>query len=289
MTGQIPENLLIGDLSLSMTTEPVFESSIKEREKYINLEYDAYIPHNETNQIRRSTALDRARINTWEIKDNRLFYAYPIPKEKRDPAKTKVNSKFLFASSFSGVLRAWLGNRLEYVHLGFFSKYEHDIFFSFSQGELVSFWILHNTLQINCYPEQTISPLKLVDLESGIYYCKYCNHLATSIGHLPSITTYSNDYYDEYEDDDDDYQIFCNHEWHKIDLDEEYLFQCNICGDIFFNTTKNIIKVCKCIFNKPRNNLKENLKLKKLFNPNLFFNSTSKKFNFDLIKKYYIL
>jgi hypothetical protein len=285
MTAQMPENLLIGDLSLSMTTEPVFKFSIKEREKHINLEYDAYIPHNETNQILCSTGLYRGKISTWEIKDNRLFYAQAIPKEKRVPSKTKVNSTFLFASSFSGVLRAWLGNRLQYVHSGFFSKYEHDIFFSFSQGELVSFWILHNTLENNCYPERRISSLKLFDLESGIYYCKYCNHLATGIGQLPSITPYKNYYSKEkYKD-----EIICNHEWHKIDLDEEYIFHCNICGDFFFNTTTNIIKVCKCMFNKPRKNFPENLKLKKLFNPNLVVNSTSNKFNFDLINKYYIL
>lgn len=280
MTAQIPEKLLIGDLSLSMTTEPRFESSKEERYKHKNLEYYAYISQKEYENYLFSTALYRGSVNTWEIKNNRLFYAQRIPKEETQ-SNNRANYKFLFASSFSGVLRAWLGNELAYVHLGFLSKYEHDVFFSFSQGKLVSYWILHNSLAINCLPERNIKPLKLLNAEPGLYYCKYCHHLATSIGKLPSVTPYKIPF-------DIFSENICHHEWHKIYLDDDFILQCNTCGNVIVNTIQISHIVCQCQFNKTDNDYLGPLKLKKLFNPNLFINSNSKKFNFEIIKKYYV-
>lgn len=111
-------------------------------------------PYIETNNIQFNpesicSACWRGYIGTWSIEDGRL---YLIDIETDDNGK-KVGLEYLFpnqekvfADWFTGVLRVPYGKLLEYVHQGYASLYEKELFLEISKGVLVNERKIDNTL-----------------------------------------------------------------------------------------------------------------------------------------------
>jgi hypothetical protein len=85
------------------------------------------------------TALWRGYIGTWEILDGRL-YLIGLSGTLEDGTKVTLASLFpgfpnrVFAHWFSGTLRIPEGKLLDYVHMGYGSKYERDILIRLEKG-----------------------------------------------------------------------------------------------------------------------------------------------------------
>lgn len=82
----------------------------------------------------------RGYIGTWSIEDNKLYLlhikSWGLPEEV-------INHIFngqekVFAQWYTGTLCIPLGKMLHYVHLGFLSVYEKDLFLEIENGILVS-------------------------------------------------------------------------------------------------------------------------------------------------------
>ena len=69
-------------------------------------------------------------------------------------------------------------------------------------------------------------------------------------------------------------------------MDSDYILQCNSCGKIVSKTIQNPNMKCNCLSEKTKVNKKNIGKLKKLFNPDLFANLDSHKFNLAMIRNY---
>lgn len=89
------------------------------------------------------TALWRGYVGTWEIVDGRL-YLVGISGDLEDGSPGCLATVFpdyperVFAHWYSGEIRIPEGKILKYVHMGFASKYERDVFLVFLNGILLS-------------------------------------------------------------------------------------------------------------------------------------------------------
>ena len=133
MTAQAAEILHYKGRELALCAEPL----------------DLYL---ENNNIRFdsetiSSACWRGYIGEWLI-DNRRLYLIgiynvddePIPLSKIFPD----NPKRVFAHWVTGELRCTEGKLLNYVHGGYASNYERDLFLEFRQGELMAERLVYN-------------------------------------------------------------------------------------------------------------------------------------------------
>lgn len=89
------------------------------------------------------TALWRGYVGTWEIVDGRL-YLVDLAGEFEDGSPVSLGAVFpdfpdrVFAHWYSDTIRIPEGKLLKYVHMGFSSRYERDVFLSFRNGILTS-------------------------------------------------------------------------------------------------------------------------------------------------------
>jgi hypothetical protein len=96
-----------------------------------------------------STALWRGYVGSWEITQNRL---YLVGLKGWIDGGRQVDLSFIFpdyprlvfAHWVTGRLRATRGELLEYVHQGYASTYEQDVFFDFDGGILKSVEVRNN-------------------------------------------------------------------------------------------------------------------------------------------------
>lgn len=135
MTAQTTEILIYKGKKYGMATEPL--------EPYIR-----------KNNIKFNTSCVlsccwRGYVGTWSIEGNRL---YLISLDTDDNGK-KVGLEYLFpnqekvfADWFTGILRVPYGKLLEYVHQGYASLYEKELFLEISKGVLVNERKIDNTL-----------------------------------------------------------------------------------------------------------------------------------------------
>ena len=84
----------------------------------------------------------------WKIKDDKL---YLVNLKANLDYKTKVGLDYLFpgkkevfAEWFTGEIRIPTGEMLTYVHMGYASVYEKDIFLQFENGRLINKRIVDN-------------------------------------------------------------------------------------------------------------------------------------------------
>ncbi len=127
MTAQTGEILIYKGKRYNMATEPL-------------------VPYIRTNNIQLNpknicSACWRGYIGTWSIEDGRL---YLIDIETDDNGK-KVGLEYLFpnqekvfAGWFTGELRVPYGELIEYIHLGYESRYAKELFLEISKGVLVN-------------------------------------------------------------------------------------------------------------------------------------------------------
>lgn len=92
-----------------------------------------------------STACSRGYLAVWEIRDNKLFLINLDAKIQKDDEICKVGVDYLFPSKnevfadwFSGEIRIPTGKQLKYIHLGYKSIFEKDIYLNFKDGILLS-------------------------------------------------------------------------------------------------------------------------------------------------------
>ncbi len=89
-----------------------------------------------------STALWRGYVGTWEIVADRL-YLVALKGVLESGEDANLESVFpgypdrVFAHWFSGTLRIPQGKQLEYVHMGYGSKYEQDLLLKLRNGVVV--------------------------------------------------------------------------------------------------------------------------------------------------------
>jgi hypothetical protein len=132
MTAQFSETLLLRGEKLSLCTEPL-------------------APYLETGASRikfdaETTACWRGYDGTWAIEGNRL-YLVELQGTSRTAAgwvKRSLGDLFpdfpdgVFAHWYTGELRCTKGNLLKYVHGGYASSYEQDLFIEIVRGEVVA-------------------------------------------------------------------------------------------------------------------------------------------------------
>jgi hypothetical protein len=100
-----------------------------------------------------STACLRGYLAVWEIRDKKLFLINLDANIQKDDEKYKVGVDYLFPSKnevfadwFNGDIRIPTGKQLKYIHLGYKSIFEKDIYLNFKDGILLSERIHENKL-----------------------------------------------------------------------------------------------------------------------------------------------
>ncbi len=135
MTAQIAETLLYQGESMAMCTEPL--------EKYFLL--SCTFPK----FVANCTALWRGYVGSWEIVNERL-YLIGLEGMLEDGTNVLVATFFpdfpdrVFAHWFSGTIRIPHGKRLRYVHMGYASTFERDLFLELDRGVVVGSRISQN-------------------------------------------------------------------------------------------------------------------------------------------------
>lgn len=133
MTAQFREVLFYKGEKMGMAEEPL--------RPYLNTRDDIKLSSN-------CSACWRAYIGNWEIKDDKLYlvelkFGFNADEilEMNDifPGQDKV-----FADWYSGEIQIPTGELLEYVHMGYASIYEKDIFLVFINGKLVNEYEIDN-------------------------------------------------------------------------------------------------------------------------------------------------
>jgi len=135
MTAQISENLIFGSQKLSMCNEPL-DFWLCTEGKHIALQAN-------------SSACWRGYIGTWKVIADRL-YLIKFKGYSTDGVKLNLVDLFpgypdkVFAHWFSEEVRCPFGKLLDYVHMGYASTYENDLYLTFKKGILISKRIVKN-------------------------------------------------------------------------------------------------------------------------------------------------
>ncbi len=135
MTAQIAEKLLYQGQRVAMLTNPLND--------YFAM--GGFNPRFES----RSTALWRGYVGGWEIVDDRL-YLVSLDGTLEDGTDATLETVFpgfpdrVFAHWYSGAVRIPQGKQLEYVHMGYASKFEQDLFLEIERGVVVATRVRQN-------------------------------------------------------------------------------------------------------------------------------------------------
>jgi hypothetical protein len=135
MTAQIPETLIYNDEEHSMCDEPLEMYSALGGE-IAEFEFTC-------------TALWRGYVGTWEIIDGRL-YMTGLRGTLKNGTEANLASVFpnypdrVFAHWFTGKVRLPQGKQLEYVHMGYGSVYERDLFLHLENGVIIKTEVIEN-------------------------------------------------------------------------------------------------------------------------------------------------
>lgn len=129
MTAQAAERLMYNGQQLSMCSTPL----------------DVFLANSGRDlQFQdRSTACWRGYIASWEIRGDRL-YITDISATLANGQDATLGDLFpgypdgAFAHWFTGEVRCPMGKQIKYVHMGFSSQFEKDLFLEFKAGVLVS-------------------------------------------------------------------------------------------------------------------------------------------------------
>jgi hypothetical protein len=147
MTAQATEKLIYKNEVLPLCDEP-----LRRYFELMGMPSPFAAPH---------TALWRGYVGTWEIIDTRLYLVHLKGFVRSDQKGVSVNNQVvgldflfpdfpdrIFAHWVSGRLRATKGGVLKYVHGGFMSVYEQDIFLEFKDGHLQSVTVKDNEIPV---------------------------------------------------------------------------------------------------------------------------------------------
>ena len=135
MTAQIAEKLLYQGEQVAMCTNPLSD--------YFAM--GGFNPRFES----MSTALWRGYVGGWEIVEDRL-YLVSLDGTLEDGTDATLETVFpgfpdrVFAHWYSGTVRIPQGKQLEYVHMGYASKFEQDLFLEIERGVVVATRVRQN-------------------------------------------------------------------------------------------------------------------------------------------------
>lgn len=126
------------------------------------------------------TACWRGYLGTWEIRNNRLFLIDLVCYIKLEPLNEIIESdlsllfpgkKVVFAKWFTGVIRIPDGQIINYVHAGFASTYEEDLFVTFKNGILIDFYTIENHPDIidNELPKSFFAKIKRIIMRINLF------------------------------------------------------------------------------------------------------------------------
>lgn len=140
MTAQISEQLHYKGQELALCAEPL-GYYLKTVRKDFELEAT-------------STALWRGYVGTWTIEKGHLYLVklHGFRSTSAGSIEISLGDLFpdfpdgVFAHWYSGEARCPMGGLLEYVHGGYASTYERDLFLRFDKGRLISERIVENGL-----------------------------------------------------------------------------------------------------------------------------------------------
>lgn len=133
MTAQVSEKLIYKKESLSLCSNPL----------------SPYLINNSFEFQSSSTACWRGYIGSWEIENDRL-YLKKISGHLKNGQDVTIETLFpgfssgVFAHWYSGELRCPRGKLLKYVHGGYASQYEEDIFILIKKGVVISERVVKN-------------------------------------------------------------------------------------------------------------------------------------------------
>ena len=135
MTAQVAEKLTYQDQTLAMCSEPLdgYLASCGRDIRFQGL----------------STACWRGYIGRWEVKGDRL-YITGITATLENGNSATLKDLFpdfpngAFAHWFTGEIRCPMGKQLKYVHMGYATQFEKDLFLTFKSGVLVAERIVKN-------------------------------------------------------------------------------------------------------------------------------------------------
>jgi len=138
MTAQIAEKLVYKGETLSLCDEPL-RHYLQTIARNLRLEAP-------------STALWRGYVGTWTIEDGRLYLVKLEGYKLTKAGITQIELRDIFPDYPDGVFAHWctgelrcpMGGLLEYVHGGYASRYEMDLFLKIEKGILVSDRIVNN-------------------------------------------------------------------------------------------------------------------------------------------------
>lgn len=135
MTAQFAERLHYQGEDVAMCTNPLYD--------YFAM--GGIEPRFEVN----CTALWRGYVGSWEIVDNRL-YLIKLSGTLEDGADASLATLFpafpdrVFAHWYSSTIRIPQGRQLEYVHAGYGSIFESDLFLDIDRGVVTATRVCHN-------------------------------------------------------------------------------------------------------------------------------------------------
>ena len=140
MTAQVPESLAYDGEKLPLRTTPLAP----------------YLGANAKDEIFQATntANWRGYVGEWEIADDRLFLV-DLKGRLKDGSAATLSTIFpnsdgrVLATWYSGTLRVPQGELIEYVHLGFASRYERDVLIEVREGVIVGKSVQENDLTGN--------------------------------------------------------------------------------------------------------------------------------------------
>ncbi len=136
MTAQVSEKLLYEGKSIFLFSEPLA----------------LYLMQNQIRFTSPHTANWRGYVGTWEIIETEgveRLYLVGIEAHKDYETILTLPDLFpgfdkVFAHWFTGELRCPQGDLVEYIHMGYASTYEYELFLEFKQGVLVHKYAIHN-------------------------------------------------------------------------------------------------------------------------------------------------
>ena len=128
MTAQVSEKLIYKGQELTLCAEPLFTylETIRSDLKF----------------VAHSSANWRGYVGTWCIEDGRLYLAKLNGTVREGDAERSIDLGYLFpdypdgvfAHWFTGELRCVQGGLIKYVHMGYSSTYEKDLFIRIQNG-----------------------------------------------------------------------------------------------------------------------------------------------------------
>ncbi len=139
MTAQAAEEITYKGKKYYMATEPL--------EQYLEGLKD------KPALIAPNTACWRGYYGTWKVKYGKLYLidlvCYAEEYKEMGMEYLFPDQKVVFAEWFTGEIRIPQGEMLEYVHMGYESVFENDLYLKFDKGVVVDEWVVDNRIENN--------------------------------------------------------------------------------------------------------------------------------------------